>query len=206
MRSLLVVAALAVAGISAPAFAQPRDGGVRDAGTGAGAEAMMAQFEASQAQAQAGAQRPGDEAMTCEQLQAEFMIVMNDPQFRQNVADMGVWAQSQQQRAQAARGQAMAGMGASMAMGLASSFIPGLGYAQGAMMQAQVAGMQRQAQQAAQEREVVVGNVQTMMPTAYRGERLYNLAQAKQCAFLQGGDAPAPYGAPGAQAAPMPQR
>ena len=178
MRGLLVaVAALALA---APASAQNMN-----------ADAMMAQMEAAQAQAQAAARRPGDEALTCEQLQVEFTTVMNDPQYQQSMAAMGAWAQDRQQQMRSGMAKGMAMGGANMAMGLASSFVPGLGLAQQAMMRAQMAGMERQAQQNQQDMVEQAQNAQAMMPTAYRGQRLYELAQAKQCAFLT---APPPNG------------
>ncbi|MDX2237284.1 MAG: hypothetical protein NW203_06950 [Hyphomonadaceae bacterium] len=148
------------------------------------AEAQLAQMQAQQAQAQAAASRPGDEALTCEQLMAEFNTTMNDPQFRAALAQSGAWAQQRQQQMQGAQGMAMAGMGIGMAMGVASAFVPGLGYAQGAMMNAQAGQMQRQAQQNQADMITQAGNAQAMMPAAYRGQRLYELAQAKQCPFL----------------------
>jgi hypothetical protein len=154
-------------------------------------DAMIARLEASQAAAQAAAIRPGDEEMTCEALQAEFTAVMNDPAMRQAQAEMGQWAQERQAQMNQARGQAMAQVGVSVGMGIASSFIPGLGYAQQAMMMAQTRRMQRQAAQNQTETIEQAANAQAMLPAAYRGQRLYDLAQAKHCAFLQE-QAPAP--------------
>jgi hypothetical protein len=174
VRAAVVAAAIAL-GFSASASAQP----------GVDPDAMIASMEAAQAQAQAGAVRPGDEALSCDQLQAEFTTVMNDPAIRQGAAELGQWAQAQQAQMNAARTRAMAQAGASMAIGLASSFIPGLGYAQQAMMAAQHRAMQAQAEGNMQEAARHMGAMQAMLPAAYRGQRLYELAQARECAFLQ---------------------
>jgi hypothetical protein len=152
--------------------------------------AAFAEFEAAQAAAETGAMRPGDEALTCEQLEAEFAVTMNDPAFRQATTDLGVWAQGQQARASQARGEAMRMMVTGVITGIASSFIPGAGYAQQAMMAGQARRMQQQAQQNQQEMMQQATRMRAIMPTAYRGKRLYELAQAKACAFLQ--TAPAP--------------
>lgn len=149
-----------------------------------------AAFEQSMAAAQAASARPGDEQMTCDQLQAEMMTVMNDPAMQANIAQMGASAQAQMDRAQSARSQGM-GMGmAGMGMGFLSAFVPGLGFAQQAMMMNQARQAQQQANQATAERQVMMANTQEIMPQMMRGQRLYELAQAQSCAFLQQQGAP----------------
>jgi hypothetical protein len=177
MRSML--AAIVMLG-SAPAYAQPS----------IDPDVIQQEILAAQAQAQAAAVHPGDEALSCEQLAAEFTANMNDPAMRQGAAELGQWAQQQQSRADAARGQAMAMAGVGVVGGIVSSFIPGAAYAQQAMMMAQARAMQAQAAQSQQELAAQTANMQAMLPAAYRGQRLYELAQAKQCAFLQGAPAP----------------
>ena len=129
--------------------------------------------------------------MTCDALQAEMTANMQDPAMQANIAALGQWSQEQQQRAQDARSRAMAQAAPNIVAGIASSFIPGMGYAQMAMQQAQMAQMQRDAAQAQQSNVQMEGYMQGMMPQMMRGQRLYELAQAKQCAFLQQ-QAPAP--------------
>jgi hypothetical protein len=78
-----------------------------------------------------------------------------------------------------------------MAMGLAASFgsmfMPGL-FGRG-MQAAQQAQAAQAAQQAAQNQQKVVEAMNTMipiLPQMMRGQRLFELAQAKKCAFAQG--------------------
>ena len=141
-------------------------------------------LEASMAAAQAAAARPGDEQMTCDALQAEMVTSMNDPAMQSQIASLGEWAQSQQAQAQAGRAQALGMAGMSMMGGLASAFIPGAGMAQSLMMQAQIQAMQGQANANMAERTAMMSNVESMMPAMMRGQRLFELAQAQQCAFL----------------------
>jgi hypothetical protein len=138
----------------------------------------------------AGAARPGDDALTCAELEAEFAATMNDPAFRQAMTELGVWAQDQQARVNQARGEAMRTMFTGVITGIAASFIPGAGYAQQAMMAGQSQRMRQQAMQRQQEMLQQSSRILAILPTAYRGKRLYELAEAKSCAFLQ--DAPPP--------------
>jgi hypothetical protein len=160
-----------------------------------GAQGMQA-MEAATARAQADAIRPGDENLSCEQLQAEFTAVMNHPAMQTNAAQAGAWAQEQQQRMKEARGRAMRQAGVGIVTGIVSSFIPGAGYIQQAQQMAQ-AGRQR-AQAAENQREIMAlgANMQEMLPYAYRGQRIYELAQRKECAFLQDPGVPTAQGAP----------
>jgi hypothetical protein len=154
-------------------------------------EAMAAQMEQSQADAQAAAVRDGDDALTCEQLETEMTTTMQDPNVQAVVAANGAGAQAQMDQMNAARGQIRAQMATSIFMGIASSFIPGLGYAQMAQQQMQAAQMQRQQQQNMAQMMEMSQRMQTIMPQMMRGQRLYELGQAKQCAFTQQ-QAPAP--------------
>jgi len=76
-------------------------------------------------------------------------------------------------------------MATSMFMGIASSFIPGLGYAQMAQQQAMNMQYQRQAQQNMAQMMEMGQRMQAIMPQMMRGQRVYELAQAKQCEFAQ---------------------
>ena len=148
-------------------------------------DAMGAQMEQSMADAQAAAVRPGDEALTCEQLEGEIATTMQDPAVQEAVAANGADAQAQMDQMNAARGQMRAQMATSLFMGIASSFIPGLGYAQMAQQQMQAAQMQRQQQQNMAQMMEMAQRMQTIMPQMMRGQRIYELGQAKQCAFTQ---------------------
>ncbi|GAN00534.1 hypothetical protein U91I_04200 [alpha proteobacterium U9-1i] len=175
MRAAPVLIALSLL-VAPTAFAQP------------GQDQMMAagqSLETSMAAAQAAAARPGDEHMTCDAIQSEMIMTMNDPAMQAQIASLGQWAQSRQNQAQDAR-SAMSGMAMSSIIGgLASSFIPGAGYAQSLAMQAQISGMQAQADANNRESAAMMGGVENMMPQMMRGQRLYELAEAQECAFLQ---------------------
>jgi hypothetical protein len=148
-------------------------------------EAMAANMEQSMAAAQAAAVRPDDEALTCEQLEGEIVTTMQDPAVQAVVAENGAYGQEQMARMEEARGRARAQMATSMFMGIASAFIPGLGYAQMAQQQMQMAQQQRQAQQTMAEAMQMAQRMQTIMPQMMRGQRVYELGQAKSCAFTQ---------------------
>jgi hypothetical protein len=180
MRALLLSSALSLGLALAPAA------GAQDY------EAMGANMEASMAAAQAQAQRPGDEALTCEQLETEIATTMQDPAVQQAVAANGADAQAQLDQMNAARGRMRSQMATGLFMGIASSFIPGLDYAQMAGQQMQMAQQQRQAQQNMAQMMQMAERMQGIMPQMMRGNRIYELAQAKQCAFVQQQDAPTP--------------
>ena len=172
MRTFVSMIAISAALALTPAAAQDYD-------------AMGAQMEQSMADAQAAAVRPGDEALTCEQLEGEIATTMQDPAVQEAVAANGADAQAQMDQMNAARGQMRAQMATSLFMGIASSFIPGLGYAQMAQQQMQAAQMQRQQQQNMAQMMEMAQRMQTIMPQMMRGQRIYELGQAKQCAFTQ---------------------
>ncbi|WP_395648129.1 hypothetical protein [Terricaulis sp.] len=148
-------------------------------------EAMASRMEQSMADAQAAAQRPGDEALGCDQLETEMVTTMQDPQVQAVLAEQGAQSQEQMARMREAQGRVRAQIATSMFMGIASSFIPGLGYAQMAQQQAQAAQMQQQQQAHMGEMMQMAERMQTIMPQMMRGQRVHELAQAKQCAFVQ---------------------
>lgn len=182
MRTLVSMLAISAALAMTPAFAQDY-------------EATAAEMEQSMATAQAAAGRPGDEQLTCEQLQGEIATTMQDPAVQEAVAANGADAQAQMDRMNAARGQMRAQIATSMFMGIASSFIPGLGYAQMAQQRMMAGQQQRQAQQNMAQMMEMGQRMNGIMPQLMRGQRVYELAQAQQCAFTQE-QAPAAYAPP----------
>lgn len=143
--------------------------------------AASASLQAAQERAQAEAVRPGDDALTCEELEAEMIAVMNTPEMQAAMDDsmdtsaaMGAQAEDM---ARSARGS----MAMNMAMGLAGQFVPGLGLVQGMMMRNQMAAQNAQSQ--AQMIEAY-RSLEVMMPGLMRGQRVSELAQAKNCAFV----------------------
>ncbi|MBY0565233.1 MAG: hypothetical protein K2P58_13755 [Hyphomonadaceae bacterium] len=61
-------------------------------------EDMMLRMETAMAEAQAQASRPGDEALSCEALEAEMIAVTQDPAFQARVAENGVWVRARSTR------------------------------------------------------------------------------------------------------------
>lgn len=160
----------------APAFAQ------------SGQDAMMAageRMQAAQAQAQADAVRPGDDALDCTALEAEMIALAQSPEMQTFSADAGDYAAQQQERVAQVRGQMAGQMGMGLAMGIASSFIPGLGMVQGMMMQAQMQAMQAQGNESQLEAAAQFDRMSLSMPMMMRAQRVNELAQAKECPFLQ---------------------
>lgn len=149
------------------------------------ADARLASMERSQAEAQAAAIRPGDEALTCDALQTEMTTTMNGPEMQAFNAQNSAFAANAQERMANARSGAGMAMGMGMMGGIASAFIPGMGFAQSMAMRAYGARMQGEANANQAMMAEQSANVEAAMPTLMRGQRIYELAQAKNCAFLQ---------------------
>jgi len=146
-------------------------------------------LQATQERAAAEAIRPGDEALSCEEMEAELIAVMSTPEMvaamqESMINSADIEAQAEQQQS-ALRGSMMT----NMAMGLAGQFVPGLGLLQGLMMRQQMQGMNAESQE-----QVIASlrNMEAMMPGLMRGQRLSELAQSKQCAFAAGQASMAP--------------
>lgn len=179
MRAFCSMLALSAALALQPAFAQTP-------------EELQARMDAAMAAAQAQAAQPGDEALTCDQLQAEIFANAQNPEYQAQMAAMGQSAQDMSDQAQRARENARGQIAGNMAMGFISSFIPGAGYAQMLAQRAQAAEMQEQAQANQAQIGGMIANMEASMPYVMRGQRLYELAQAQQCAFMQGPPAQQP--------------
>lgn len=177
MRTMpMVLAASLVLSAAAPALAQ------------SGVDAMQAEgarLEAEQAQAQANAARPGDEQLTCEQIQAEMGATMGSDEMQTQTAEIDASVQRQQALQEEARQRQQSMMTTGIVTGIIGSFVPGVGYAQGALMQAQASQQQAEAAESQNEMAGMIGNMSNMMPAMMRGQRLYELAQAQECAFME---------------------
>ncbi len=177
MKGLLL---LALAGCATPGFGSGMNG------SQAGMEQSADDFMAAQAAAQAAAIKPGDEALSCDQLQIEMQAITTDPRMQAATESMGASAQAQMDKAKAAQAGAVATGIAGAALGVAGSFIPGAGFfTQGAMM-AQQAAMSSQMNEANRDRTKMMNDMSGMMPFMMRGQRVMDLATARNCAFLKG--------------------
>lgn len=148
-------------------------------------QAAGARLEAEQAQARANAARPGDELLTCEQIQAEMGANMNTQEMQTQTAEMGASAQRQQELQEEARQRQLGMMATGVVTGIVGSFVPGVGYAQSAVMQAQASEQQAAATESQREMAGLIGNMTNMMPAMMRGQRLNELAQAQDCSFAR---------------------
>lgn len=141
------------------------------------AQMNYSDMQAAMQAAQAAANRPGDETLTCEQLQAELNSSATSPGLQSSIASAG--AAEQERAAPAPSGQAQA------AATLLGSVLPGAdmaGLAAGAARgQAQGAQASANLQQHTAQSQNMMGNLPQMM----RGQRVLDLAQARNCAWTR---------------------
>ncbi len=148
---------------------------------------MGRDMEAVMADAQAKAKRPDDEALICDALQDQIIANTTDPAVQAVVAKQGAQAQAQMDKLNEARSkQSKASVAAQIATGFASGFVPGLGAASMAAQAAQYQGAQAQAAANMQQMMSNMQEMMTIMPQMMRGQRLYELAQGKKCAWVNG--------------------
>lgn len=150
---------------------------------------MYERLAATMESAQAQAAHPGDEALTCEQLETEAFAVSQDPAVQAMAVESGAASQERIDEINRANSSMRRQAGLSMFMGIAggiaSAFAPGAGMAMGLAQRAQGAAMQRQAQASMAQSMQMVEQIIPVMPQLMRGQRVYELAQVKQCAFVQ---------------------
>jgi hypothetical protein len=132
---------------------------------------------------------PGDEAMTCEQIGSELAPYMQS--MAPETAALGQTASEMQanagkQMAQA-KSQAMMGAGMGMITGVASGFVPGMGFLAQAQSMAMAAQMQKQAAEAKPMQDQMMAQSAALMAKMGpmmqepRFQRLMQLAQTKKC-------------------------
>lgn len=155
--AVIGLAALSSTGCVAPGM--PMGGMGSTANSGPAAMAQYNNMTTSMAQAEAAARKPGDDALTCDQLQTEYMAILQDPTMRAGIEQRGAAAQAQMDKLNAARSGA-----------------PGFG---GQPSAAEVAA-------ASKQRDEQVAGVMTTMPAMMRAQRVGELGTAKKCAFMSG--------------------
>lgn len=133
--------------------------------------------------AQAGAIRPGDESLSCEALESELVATVKQPALQSYVAKSGAAAQEQL----AAMNAASAGIATQSALTLFSSVVPGGAWAGLGAAAAQAQAQQAQAATNIQQRMQEAQEVMGIMPYIMRGQRVIELAQARNCAWLREG-------------------
>ncbi len=165
----IFVLIVVLGGMSAPARAQTPVSTYTD---------LQAGLEA----AQAAANRPGDAALGCDALEKELVASVKHPAVESYVAKSGAAAKQQQAALNAAKGRAAT----QSALTLFGSLVPG---AAGAGLAGTAALAQSQQVEAAQNIEQRMQQAQEMigiMPHMMRGQRVIELAQARNCDWMAG--------------------
>jgi len=191
MTKLLLVS-LVVAGVAIPLRAQSSNARQADQ--------QLQKMQLAMADAQAKASRPGDNRMSCAEMQQELEGQMRQPAVRAAAAANGAIAQEKLDELDKAKSEASAQVATQMAsnlfMGFASAFIPGMGMITGrgqqAQMQAKAAQDQAKAQQNTQDMMKMADNMIAILPQMMRGNHMMELAQAKNCDWMKQAGASTP--------------
>jgi len=152
-------------------------------------EAMAKAME----KAQAEASQPGDERLTCDQLQQQLVAVAQDPAFLAYVQAAGVAAEKEMAQLQVPQSEIAAKSAATMV----ASMVPGAAMSH---MMANAAENQAKVVQGVARVQARMAEGQQMMafmPKLLRGQRLMELATVRKCEWATGLGAGVP---------PIPQR
>jgi hypothetical protein len=141
-------------------------------------QAMMKAME----KAQAEANRPGDEKLTCDQLQQQLVTIAQDPAFVAHVQAAGAEAAKDMARVQASQNE----IAAKTAATIAASMVPGAAMSQ--MMASAAENQAKAAQSTARVQSRMAEGQQMMafMPQMMRGQRLVELAMVRKCEWAAG--------------------
>lgn len=162
----IVLATVLLAGC-APSFAQAPPALPHDY------QAMMQAME----RAQAEANRPGDQQLTCTQLQDQLVAIVQDPAFLAHMKTAGAAAEKDMAQMKAAESE----IAAKSAATFIASTVPGAAMGH---MTASAAENQAKAAQGAARMQSRIADAQQMMafmPKMMRGQRLVELATARNC-------------------------
>jgi hypothetical protein len=150
-------------------------------GASAQGQDYMAMMQAME-KAKADAAQPGDETLTCGQLEQQLLVVVQDPAFQAHIESAGAEAKKQQEAMEVAKGLVAVQTLRTALM----TFVPGAAMAGMTQMQAQATaqGMRGMAQM--KERMARTQQMMTLMPQLMRGQRVVELAVAKNCEWAAG--------------------
>lgn len=149
-------------------------------------DSTYSQLQSAFAAGQAAAVRPGDESLSCEGLATELVASAKDPAVQSYVAKFGAAAKERLDAMNAAAGT----VAAQGAITLFSSIVPGAGWAGHAAAVAQAEAQRAQAAGNIQERMQQAQEMMGIMPQLMRGQRVIELAQARNCEWLREALAP----------------
>lgn len=170
-QSIVLVMALLTA--CAPSYGQAVTPGVPQ-----DYQAMMKAME----RAQAEANQPGDQRLTCDQLQEQIVGIAQDPAFVAHVKAVGIAADKDMAQMQVAQSE----IAAKSAATIIASTVPGA--AMGHMTASAAENQAKIAQGAARMQSKMADAQQMMafMPKMVRGQRLIELATARKCEWATG--------------------
>ena len=169
----LLISICVLGGLATPAAAQTP-------------QSTYADMQAGLAAAQSAATRPGDESLSCPALEDELVATAKQPALQAYVAKSGAAAQAKQ----AAANEALARTGSESALTLFSAVVPGGDWAALARAVAQAPAQQAQTTADVQQRMQQAQEMMAVMPYLMRGQHVIELAQARNCAWLQQGSPP----------------
>ena len=141
-------------------------------------QAMMKAVE----RAQAEANQPGDEQLTCDQLQEQLVVIAQDPAYLAHVKAVGIAAEKDMAQMQVPQSE----IAAKTAATIVASTVPGA--AMGHMTASAAENQAKVAQGAARMQSRMADGMQMMafMPKLMRGQRLIELATARKCEWATG--------------------
>lgn len=147
--------------------------------TNARTEGNVQELESQYAAAAAAAVRPGDDALTCEQLQVEAYALAEDPSIAAAGDTIGASTRRQFNRAQASAGVGAATL---VAGGIATAGSP---EARDAFILGQSASVLAQTVANSGADDAPMAAASGLMPLLGRLDRVHALAEAKECAFMR---------------------
>jgi hypothetical protein len=180
----ILLASLLASSLAVPSLAQRSPGST---------DQQLQKMQAAMADAQMKANRPGDNRMSCDQMREELESQMRQPAVRAVAVENGAIAQEKVDELDKAKKEASAQIATQMAsnlfMGIASTFLPGMGMITGrgqqAAQKAQATRDQAKAEQNMQDMNKMADNLITILPQMMRGNRMMELAQAKNCDWIK---------------------
>ena len=141
-------------------------------------EAMAKAME----KAQAEASKPGDEKLTCDQLQQQLVAIAQDPAYLAYVQAAGVQAQKDLAQMQVPQSEIAAKTAATMA----ASMVPGAALGQVIASAAENQAKMAQSTARVQSRTDQGQQMMAFMPMLMRGQRLVELAAVRKCEWIAG--------------------
>jgi hypothetical protein len=136
-------------------------------------------------QAQADAIKPGDEKLSCEQLEEQLISLTQSPEFQAQVEAGAAEAQKQQAAMNVAKGQiALQTFRTVIMTTMPGAAMPGMASAQSQAM-AQGAQSMEQTKQRMEQAQKMMG----LLPMLMRGQRVIELGSGKKCEWAASAEA-----------------